>query len=112
MADGKYGPVIKHMGVDPDNKQWAWVYLKPMRIIENVIQSLGRDVLIGGANRLTKHGYNRIADVYDELILEEPEESAAARLKQIIRLMCVPPNWAPDLPLFADGYFAKRYKKG
>lgn len=112
LHDSKYGPVIKHMGVDPDNKQWTWVYLKPMRIIENIIQGLGRDILNLGLDRLTANGYTRIADVYDEVILEEPEEGAKERLQQMIRLMCVPPTWGPDLPLFADGYISKRYKKG
>jgi DNA polymerase len=112
MTDSKYGPAIKHMGVDPVTKQWAWVYLKPMRIIENVIQALGRDILTAGLARLKANGYTRIGDIYDEAIMEEPVEGAKERLEQMIRLMCVPPTWAPDLPLFADGYTSKRYKKG
>lgn len=112
LADSKYGPVIKHRGIDPDTKQWGWVFLKPMRIIENTIQGLGRDILNNGLFRLMSNGYTRIADVYDEVIAEEPEAGAEERLKQMVRLMCVPPKWGPDLPLFADGYVAKRYKKG
>ena len=112
LVDSKMGPVIKHMGINPETKQWGWTFLKPMRIIENIIQGLGRDILSLGLDRLARHGYNRIADIYDEVICEEPEEGAEERLKQMVRLMCVPPTWGPDLPLFADGYTAKRYKKG
>lgn len=111
LEEGQYGPVIKHMGVDPKKKIWTWVYLKPMRTIENIIQGLGRDILNLGLDRLMGNGYTRIADVYDEVILEEPEEAAEVRLQQMLRLICVPPTWGPDLPLFANGYIAKRYKK-
>ena len=100
------------MGVDPDKKIWTWVYLKPMRIIENIIQGLGRDILNDGVDRLIKNGYEPIVHVYDEIVLEEPKEGARTRFEQARRLMCIPPAWAPDLPLFADGYIAKRYKKG
>ncbi len=111
IAVGKYGPVIKHMGVDPEKKIWTWVYLKPMRIIENIIQGLGRDILIPGINRLVDNGYNPLVTVYDEIIMEEPEEAAEMRFDQAVRHMCVPPTWGPDIPLFASGFIAKRYKK-
>ena len=111
LVNGKYGPVIKHMGVDPDKKIWTWVYLKPMRIIENIIQGLGRDILIPGINRLVAAGYSPLVTVYDEVVMEEPEESAGVRFDQAVRHMCVPPTWGPDIPLFADGFIAKRYKK-
>lgn len=111
MAMSKYGPAIKHMGVDPMKKIWTWVYLSPQRIIENVIQGLGRDILNAGVDRLVSNGYTPIAHVYDEVICEEPEEGAQARYDQMIRHMCAPSEWCPDLPLFADGFIAKRYKK-
>ena len=111
LVNGKYGPVIKHRGVDPDNKIWTWVFLKPMRIIENIIQGLGRDILIPGINRLVAAGYSPLVTVYDEVVMEEPEESAGVRFDQAVRHMCVPPTWGPDIPLFADGFIARRYKK-
>jgi len=111
LVAGKYGPVIKHRGVDPDTKRWTWIYLKPQRIIENVIQGLGRDILNDGVDRIRAVEYNPVAHVYDEIICEEPEECAEERLIQMTRLMCVPSSWCPDLPLFAEGFVAKRYKK-
>lgn len=111
MVDGKYGPTIKHKGVDPQKKIWTWVYLNPQRIIENIIQGLGRDILNAGVDRLIDNGYNPIAHVYDEVICEEPEESADIRYDQMVRHMCVQSDWCPDIPLFADGFIAKRYKK-
>jgi DNA polymerase len=112
MASGPYGPAIKHKGVDPNKKIWTWIYLKPQRIIENCIQALGRDVMNGGLDRLIKHGYNPIVQVYDEAVMEEPKEGIQLRYEQATKLMCIPPTWAPDLPLFAEGYIAKRYRKG
>lgn len=108
MAMGKYGPAIKHMGVDT---HWTWVWLSPQRTIENVIQGLGRDILNLGVSRLVDNGYTNIGNIYDEIICEESEEGAQMRYDQMLRHMCVPPTWGPDIPLFADGFIAKRYKK-
>ncbi len=40
-----------------------------MRIIENIIQGLGRDILNAGLDRLVDAGYSPIGTVYDETVL-------------------------------------------
>lgn len=113
LADGKYGPVIKHRGVHSTTKQWTWVYLKPQRIIENVIQGLGRDILTNGYAKAVEHGYKPIMTIYDEIVCEADEKGADDRLNQMTDLMCQAPAWAGGtLPLKAEGYVAKRFKKG
>lgn len=112
LVRGKYGSVIQHMGVNPDTKQWGRVFLKPQRIIENVIQALGRDILNNGLEAVQKHGFRPIFHVYDEIGCIEPVVGAEQRLKEMTALMCLPPEWMPNLPLRADGYVSQCYMKG
>lgn len=112
LVPGRYGKVIKLMGVNPKTKQWSPTFLKPQRIIENVIQGLGRDILEEAKVRLDTAKFVRIFDVYDEIGCREKEEHARHRLQEMIQLMCIPPNWMPQLPLRAEGYVSQRFMKG
>jgi hypothetical protein len=115
IVDGQYGDMIKHRGINPKTKQWGWVYLKPQRTIENVIQGLGRDVLTHGMDRVLEAGFTPIGTIYDEIICEEPDRFNQAKLEEMVRLMCIMPPWGKRmeglLPLKADGYYSYRYKK-
>jgi hypothetical protein len=112
LVDGRYGLVVKHRGVNPKTKQWGWVFLKPMRIIENVIQGLGRDVLTFGYDNLLKKGFTPIMDVYDEIVCEEANLLVDERLKLMTDTMCIIPPWGKGLVLKAEGYHGPRFKKG
>ena len=112
VAQGKYGLVIRHMGISPTTKQWTKVYLKPQRIIENVIQGLGRDILQEATPQLRRANYRIIFTVYDEVGCLAPVKGSQQRLQEMIKIMCIPPAWMPKLPLRADGYISQRYMKG
>ena len=111
IAKGKYGAVIKHMGVNPETKQWGTVSLKPQRIIENIIQGLGRDILQECTPRLRQAKFNIVLTVYDEVGCVSPIKGSRQRLQEMEKIMCIPPSWMPQLPLRADGYISERYKK-
>lgn len=49
--------------------------------------------------------------VYDQIVLEVPEERAALRLEQLIGRMRIAEPWAKGLPLDAAGYFNYRWRK-
>lgn len=49
--------------------------------------------------------------VYDELLLEVPEERAALRLEQLLARLRMNPKWCPGLPLDAAGYVNNRWRK-
>ena len=57
-----------------------------------------------------RNGYTVIGSVYDEIICEVDRDFGSA--KELSRLICQLPAWAKGLPLTADGYVAKRYRKG
>lgn len=111
LADGEYGDVIKHRGIDPYTKQWSDVYLKPQRMIENVIQGLGRDILNFALPKIRAAGFTPIAHVYDEIINLEPDVACDERLKELCQIMCESPPWMPQLPLRAEGWVGKCYRK-
>ena len=58
---------------------------------------------------LEKAGYHIIFHVHDEVILEVPIGQGS--LEEACRIMAIPPVWAADLPMRADGDELQYYRK-
>lgn len=80
-------------------------------ICENLVQGTARDVFMEQCLRIEEAGIPVIMRVHDEAVCLVPEESAQERLNQIISIMSTAPEWAPGLPLAAEGGLSKTYKK-
>lgn len=95
------------------------IYDKPEGYIEtldrkilsnNMVQGLARDLFweamlsVSQAEQIVHH-------VYDEMILEIPEDRAELRLQQLIARLRRTPAWAPGLPLNAEGFVSPRWRK-
>lgn len=106
----KYGNVVTHMGTNPYSKKWSRLKLIPGRITENVDQAISRDYLNNGKFHLLGQGYSVNGSVHDEIICEEDE--SFDRLPHFLKTMCINPDWCKDVPMVAEGYISKRYKKG
>ncbi len=65
--------------------------------------------MVHGMENLEREHYPIIGTVHDEIIME-PREGFGA-VDQAAELMCDLPDWAEGLPVAADGFRAKRYKK-
>ena len=109
IREGKFGPEVSAMGINPYTKKWSRLSIIPGRFAENIVQALARDILLNGKLNLKKAGYKIIGSVHDEVILEVPKEPNC--LEHVIELMCKQPSWALDLPLRAEGVVEKRYRK-
>ena len=59
--------------------------------------------------RLHKNGYKITMHIHDEVVLEVQENVSS--VDEVCRIMSITPSWAKDLPLNADGYECKFYKK-
>jgi DNA polymerase len=59
--------------------------------------------------RAKADGYPQILHVHDEQVAEVVE--GFFELQDFLNLMQEPLDWAPDLPLKAAGYVARRYRK-
>lgn len=77
------------------------------RLAENVTQAVARDVLANALVNLGKEGFNTVAHVHDEVIVEAPEDQLNPVIETITRL----PEWAEGLPVSAEGYATERYRK-
>jgi len=80
-------------------------------LTENVTQRMARDVAAEGILRVERAGIPVIFHSHDELICAVPIQGAREAMKEAERLMSIPPEWAPDLPLGVEGKLADRYMK-
>lgn len=114
ISEGKYGENPAHWGVDPYTKKWSPLELSPGRITENIMQATARDVMAQGVDNVDIYmpEVDLLGTVHDEAIGEIDEcninENTLARFNQ---QLCNMPSWADGLPLEAEGYIEKRYRK-
>lgn len=105
-------------------KYWSkthWSKLYGGLVTENVVQALAgvviRQQMLWYADylsklKLKKGEIARIATMtHDEIVSVVPARIADAALKQKMKLMHTSPEWCKDLPLGAEGGYAKEYSK-
>ena len=79
------------------------------KLTENLTQAVARDILAHSMLALEKAGYPTVFHVHDEVILEVPY--GVGSLEEACQIMSIPPAWASDLPLRADGEELTYYRK-
>lgn len=110
------GLALKYQDLRVDQGQLTFVDKNGLKttyggkITENVVQALSRIVITNSMLRLSKR-YKVALTVHDEIIIVAPDVNPHATMADIIEDMCQPPDWAPDLPLDAEGGFDTRYSK-
>ena len=100
---------LTFLGVDTYSRRWKRCNTYGGSLAENLSQSASRDLLVNGMFHLEDAGYPVIGTVHDEVILEIPENFGSE--KEVAELMCKIPDWAEGLPVKAEGFRAKRYRK-
>ena len=115
LKDDKYGTLVTYRGVNPTTYQWVDKKLTPGLITENVVQALARDILCNGMLNVRDKMPEAplIMCIHDEagsLIKEDDIDDNT--LEKFNQLLCKPEPWMTGIPLAAEGYIAKRYKKG
>lgn len=76
------------------------------KLVENIVQAVARDCLAEALMRLKD--YDIVMHVHDEVVIDAPREVS---LGEIDTLMSQSIEWAPGLPLAADGFEANFYMK-
>lgn len=79
------------------------------KLVENIVQATARDCLADNLLKIDKHGYKIVFHVHDEIVVES--EHGVGSLEEVERIMSEPIEWAPGLPLSADGFETEYYKK-
>jgi DNA polymerase len=94
--------------MDQTTKKWGWVETYGGRLVENLCQAIARDLLAYSMLKMNAKGFNIVMHVHDEVVCEEVDGEA---LKKMCSIMGQEVEWAKGLPLGADGYVTKYYKK-
>lgn len=101
--------VIVFKGQDSVNRKWTDIDTYGGKLVENIVQATARDLLAVSLVRLEKEGYEVVAHVHDEIIVEVPKGSRA--LADIEDIMSQPVKWAEGLSLDSDGFVSEFYMK-
>lgn len=89
---------------------WGRVPTYGGKLVENITQAASRDVLYGGMHHAEDAGYPIVLTVYDEIVAETPD-TEEFNPEALSELMTRVPTWCEGLPLAADGYQDKFYRK-
>lgn len=103
--------VLCYQGVVQETKQWGEIDTYGGKLTENIVQAIARDLLGDAMLRMQDEGYETVASVHDEVIVEVPEINAKDHYNRLVEIMSTPPQWAEDLPLNADGGVMMFYQK-
>lgn len=98
-------------GMDQVIKRWTSLETYGGKLVENIVQAISRDILAYSMQNLRDAGFKMVMHVHDEVICEVPENEGEEQLKRMEDIMGQEVPWAPGLPLVADGYVTKFYKK-
>lgn len=112
--DKEQGDALEYWGLGKKNNNqtntWTKLDTYGGKITENIIQATARDCLAEKLIQITDMGYNIVAHVHDEMIVDVPiEDTKAAEV--IDAAMAEPISWAPGLPLKGGTYECSYYKK-
>lgn len=83
------------------------------KLQENIVQALARRIIaeqmLEAERRIDR--FEIVSQTHDEIIGLHPIDGAQDALAQLVEIMSTSPSWAPDLPLAAEGGYAKEYSK-
>lgn len=103
------GDKITYEGMEQTSKQWTRIDTYGPKLVENIVQATARDCLGEAMFKVTKAGYDIVMHVHDEIIMDVPKE--LGNMEEINKIFGEPIDWAPGLPLKADGYECSYYMK-
>ncbi len=79
-------------------------------LTENVVQALSRVIIADQMLEISKR-YRVVTMTHDEIVVICPKKDAKKCLADMLKVMSTPPDWAPDLPLAAEGDYVDCYSK-
>ena len=80
-------------------------------LTENVVQALSRIIIAEQMLKVHDAGYRIVTMTHDEIVIIAKKKDAKKALDFMIKTMSTPPDWAPGLPLAAEGDFDTNYSK-
>jgi DNA polymerase len=80
-------------------------------LTENISQATCRDLLAHAMMSLDSLDWNVVMHVHDELVLEVKECDQFLALRDMLKVMSTPPEWASGFPLAVEGFVSEHYVK-
>jgi DNA polymerase len=97
---------------DPNARgKWQRVSTHGGPLAENATQGFCRDLLATAMTAIEAEDISVVFHVHDEPVAEVAKFRAQYALKRMIEIMSATPSYAPGLPLAAEGWTGKRYRK-
>lgn len=106
IEDGK----LTYEGLNQYTRKWERIDTYGGKFFEQACQASSRDVFMAGFRRAMLNGLPVVLRVHDELVCEVPDDPAYAA-ERLASLMATNPGWAAGLPLAAEGFECRRYRK-
>lgn len=106
---GSMQDCITFWAMDSMTNQWKLQETYGGKLVENVTQGVARDLMAHAMMNLEEAGYKIVMHVHDEIVAEVDEGKKS--LEEFERIMATTPKWAKGLPVKAEGWRGKRYKK-
>ena len=99
---------LSFMGLDRYTRKWSRVYTHGGKLAGILTQAFARDILFDRLHAVEQAGFDILLRVHDELVTETVDGTS----DQLDALITAGSDWAPGLPLAADGFETYRYRKG
>lgn len=105
-------PSVSYMGVDQTSKKWKRIETYGGKLVENCVQAIARDCLAQAVENLEAAGLPVIFHIHDEVVIDiRPFADNGEMLAKTVEIMSRPIPWALGLPLDADGWVGRFFKK-
>lgn len=108
---GTVKPTLHFWAVDSTTKKWKRFSSYGGLLMQNVVQSIARDLMAAAMLRIEKTRVWRLClTVHDELVGER-KVMGEGSLEEFQALMEKLPPWAKGLPIATEGWSGRRYRK-
>lgn len=105
-------PSVSYMGQNQTTKRWERVETYGGKLVENIVQAIARDCLAIAIENLESQGLHVVFHIHDEVVIDTPAwADEDTMLETVTKIMTKPIPWAQMLPLNADGWVDKYFKK-
>lgn len=105
-------PSVSYMGQNQTTKRWERVETYGGKLVENIVQAIARDCLAIAIENLEAQGLHVVFHIHDEVVIDTPAwADENTMLETVTKIMTKPIPWAQMLPLNADGWVDKYFKK-
>lgn len=105
-------PSVSYTGQNQTTKRWERVETYGGKLVENIVQAIARDCLAIAIENLEAQGLHVVFHIHDEVVIDTPAwADEDTMLETVTKIMTKPIPWAQALPLNANGWVDKFFKK-